>query len=78
MSLYLDTTALVNAITELQNKIDGLSPSNGRSVGVFLTIIIFGQCDAKNIEKCLCSHHNIIAFIKQISLFDTVLIMTNI
>ena len=33
------------------------------------------KCDGKNNEKCLCSYHNNTAFIKQLSLFDTV--MTN-
>ena len=30
-------------------------------------------CDAKLSEKCLCFHHNNIALIKQISLFDIAL-----
>ena len=32
-------------------------------------------CDAKFIEKYPCSHNNNIALIKQISLFDTALVM---
>ena len=34
-------------------------------------------CDAKFCEKCPCSHNNNTALIKQISLFDTALVMTN-
>ena len=34
-------------------------------------------CDAKFYEKCPCLHHNNTALIKQISLFDTALVMTN-
>ena len=31
------------------------------------------QCDANISEKCLCSYHNNIALMEQISLFDTTL-----
>ena len=34
-------------------------------------------CDVKFSEQCLCSHHNKTALIKQISLFDAVLVMKN-
>ena len=34
------------------------------------------SCDAKTIEKCLCSYNNCTALIK-ISMFDTALVMTN-
>ena len=32
-------------------------------------------CDAKISEKCLCYHHNITDFMKQLSHFNTVLVM---
>ena len=34
-------------------------------------------CDAKFSENCPCSHNNNTAFMKQISLFDTAIVMTN-
>ena len=38
---------------------------------------LFGPCDVKFSEKCPCSHNNYTALIKQISLFDTALVITN-
>ena len=35
-----------------------------------------GPCHARHIEECLCSHHNNTALIKQLSLFDTALVIT--
>ena len=48
-----------------------------------LILIVFGGwgqielCDTKLSEKCLYSHHNNTALIKQISLLDNFLVITN-
>ena len=38
---------------------------------------LFGPCDVKFSEECPCSHNNYTALIKQISLFDTALVITD-
>ena len=47
-----------------------------------LALLVLGEgevesCSAKFCENCPCSHNNNTSLIKQISLFDTALAMTN-
>ena len=39
---------------------------------------LFGPCDTRFSEECPCSHNNYTALLKQISLFDTALVMTDL
>ena len=48
-------------------------------INIFILIMWGGgqlqPCDARICVKCLCSNHNNTALIKQLSLFDTALVM---
>ena len=68
MAIYLDKT--IQPVYPLMNR-DHLYPNSIRGRGQV------EPYDTKFSEKCPCSHNDNTAVIKQISLFDTAIVMAN-